>query len=172
MKIEICICHNINSVIVYILLTEIYLFSIYYLLGLCMVFLNFGSILVLVGLLCIRFCVEFIRPLIEMSTKQLEKCLDSGMCRVDTLIRLFFSRDSVKTYKDIPSFWRGSCCLFFSFLCCIICTIVCLFVLFIFSHDVVSLFSIYEFDCPSGIFRPSFKAVKNVPRYCQTSLRL
>ena len=27
---------------------------------------------------------------------------------------------------------------------------------FIFSHGVVSLFSIYEFDCPSGIFRPSF----------------
>ncbi|OPL33683.1 hypothetical protein AM593_04833, partial [Mytilus galloprovincialis] len=26
-------------------------------------------------------------------------------------------------------------------------------------HDVVSLFSIYEFDCPSGIFRPSFKTM-------------
>ena len=25
-----------------------------------------------------------------------------------------------------------------------------------FSHGVVSLFSVYEFDCPSGIFRPSF----------------
>ena len=36
------------------------------------------------------------------------------------------------------------------------CTIVCPFVLFIFSHGVVSLLSIYEFDCPSGIFRPSF----------------
>ena len=35
------------------------------------------------------------------------------------------------------------------------CTIVCLFDLFIFSHGVVSLFSIYEIDCPSGIFRPS-----------------
>ena len=35
------------------------------------------------------------------------------------------------------------------------CTIVCLFVFFIFSHGVVSLFSIYEFDCHSGIFRPS-----------------
>ena len=33
----------------------------------------------------------------------------------------------------------------------------CLFVLFSFSHGVVSLFSIYQFDCPSGIFRPSFK---------------
>ena len=53
------------------------------------------------------------------------------------------------------SFWWGSCCLFFSFLCCVMCTIVCLFVLFIFSHGVVSLFSIYEFDCPSDIFRPS-----------------
>ena len=27
---------------------------------------------------------------------------------------------------------------------------------FIFSHGVVSLFSIYEFDSPSGIFCPSF----------------
>ena len=26
----------------------------------------------------------------------------------------------------------------------------------ILSHVVVSLFSIFEFDCPSGIFRPSF----------------
>ena len=53
-----------------------------------------------------------------------------------------------------PSFWWGSCCLFFSFIFCVNCTIVCLFVLFIFSHGVVSLFSIYEFCCPSGIFRP------------------
>ena len=43
-----------------------------------------------------------------------------------------------------------------SFLCSVMCTIVCLFVLFLFSHGVVSLFSIYVFDCPSGIFRPSF----------------
>ena len=56
----------------------------------------------------------------------------------------------------IPSFWWGSCCLFFSFLCCFMCTNVCIFVFFIFSHDIVSLFSIYEFDCPSGIFRLSF----------------
>ena len=54
-----------------------------------------------------------------------------------------------------PSFWWGSCCLFFSFLCCVMCTIVCLFVIFIFSHGVFSLSSIYEFDCPFGIFRPS-----------------
>ena len=59
-----------------------------------------------------------------------------------------------------PSFWWGSCCLFsilfFSFLCCVMCTIVCLFVSFILSHGVVSLFLISEFDCPSGILRPSF----------------
>ena len=55
-----------------------------------------------------------------------------------------------------PSFWWGSCCLFCSFLCCVMCTIVCLFVFFIFSHGVVSLLSIYEFDCPSGMFRPYF----------------
>ena len=56
----------------------------------------------------------------------------------------------------IPSFWWGSCCLFFSFLCCVMCAIVCLFVFFIFSHGVVSLFQISEFYCPFGIFRPSF----------------
>ena len=39
-----------------------------------------------------------------------------------------------------PSFWWGSCCLFFSFLCCVVCTIVCLFVFFLFSHGVVSFF--------------------------------
>ena len=56
-----------------------------------------------------------------------------------------------------PSCWCGSCCLFFSFLCCVMCTIiVCLFVFvfLIFSHGGVSLFSICEFNCPSGIFRP------------------
>ena len=35
------------------------------------------------------------------------------------------------------------------------CSIVCLFVFFIFSHGVVRIFSIYVFDCPSGIFRSS-----------------
>ena len=38
-----------------------------------------------------------------------------------------------------PSFWRGSCCLFFSFLCCVMCTIVCVFLFYIFSQGVVSL---------------------------------
>ena len=56
----------------------------------------------------------------------------------------------------IPSFWWGLCCLL-CFLCCVMCTIVCLFVFFIFSHGVVSLFAIYEFDCPFGIVRPSFR---------------
>ena len=40
---------------------------------------------------------------------------------------------------------------------CVLLTI--LFVFFIFSHGVVSLFSIYEFDCPSGIFHPSFQMI-------------
>ena len=35
-------------------------------------------------------------------------------------------------------------------------TIICLLVFFFFSHGVVSLFFIYEFEYPSGIFRPSF----------------
>ena len=70
------------------------------------------------------------------------------------------------TCRDHPSFWWGSCCLFFSFLYCVMCTIVCLFVFFIFSHGVVSLFSIYDFDCPSGIFRPSFTLIrKKVKRF-------
>ena len=36
------------------------------------------------------------------------------------------------------------------------CTIVFCFVFFISSHVVVSLFSLYEFDCPSGVFRHFF----------------
>ena len=64
-----------------------------------------------------------------------------------------------------PSLWWGSCCLLFGFLCCVVCTIVCLFVFFIFSHGVVSLFSIYEFDCPYGIFRPSFKGRQLIQVY-------
>ena len=58
--------------------------------------------------------------------------------------------------ETTPSFCWGSCCLVFSFLCCVICTIIFLFVFFILSHGVVSLFSIYEFDCNANIFCPSF----------------
>ena len=36
-----------------------------------------------------------------------------------------------------------------------------LFVCLFFSHDVVSLFSISGFDCPSGIFRPSLSIFKS-----------
>ena len=62
------------------------------------------------------------------------------------------------TPEITPSFWWGSRCLFFSFSTLCHGTIVCLFVLFIFSHGVVSLFSIYEFDSPFGIFRPSLSS--------------
>ena len=55
-----------------------------------------------------------------------------------------------------PLVFGGVCVAYSLFLCCVMCAIVCLFVFFIFSHGVVSLFSIYEFDCPSGIFRPCF----------------
>ena len=59
--------------------------------------------------------------------------------------------------ESTPSFWWGSRCLVFRFLCCGFCAIICLFVfLFVAMHGVVSLYSINEFDCPSGIFRPSF----------------
>ena len=35
----------------------------------------------------------------------------------------------------------------------VVCTIICLFVFYFLSLGVVSLFSIYEFECPFGIFR-------------------
>ena len=71
-------------------------------------------------------------------------------------------------FNICDDFW-GSCCLFFSFLCCVMHTIFCLFVFFIFSHAVVSLFSIYEFECPSGNFRPSFidKNLQMLKWFCQ-----
>ena len=40
---------------------------------------------------------------------------------------------------------------------------------FICSHGVVSLFSIYEFDCPSGTFRPSFKYLLFARRFQRKS---
>ena len=55
-------------------------------------------------------------------------------------------------------FWWGLCCLFFSFLSCILCSIVCLIVFVYFSHGVVRLFSIFEFECSSGI---------NLARFCR-----
>ena len=61
-----------------------------------------------------------------------------------------------RAHEITPSFWWGTYCFVLSFLCCVMCTTICLFVFIIFSHGVVSLFSIYEFDCPSGIFRLSF----------------
>ena len=53
-----------------------------------------------------------------------------------------------------PRFWWDSCCLFFSFLCCIMCTIGCLFVFFIFSHGVVSLFRFMSLTVPLVSFVP------------------
>ena len=38
---------------------------------------------------------------------------------------------------------------------------ICFFVFLLFRHGVVSLFSIYEFDSSSGIFRPSFISIFN-----------
>ena len=40
-----------------------------------------------------------------------------------------------------------------------LCSIISLFVYFFYSHGVVSLFPIYEFQCPFGIFRPPFDVV-------------
>ena len=54
---------------------------------------------------------------------------------------------------NTPSFWWGSCCLFFSFYV-VSYVLFCLVLFFIFSHGVVSLFSIYEFDCPLLSFVP------------------
>ena len=60
-----------------------------------------------------------------------------------------------------PVFGWGSCCLVFRFLCCVLYTIICLFAFLFFSHGVVSLFSIFEFDCSSVIFRPSFIIIRS-----------
>ena len=68
------------------------------------------------------------------------------------------------------SIWWGSCCLVFSFLCCVFCTIICLFVFLFFSHGVVSLFSIYGFHSPSGIFRPSL--VENINYHILSCLHI
>ena len=48
----------------------------------------------------------------------------------------------------IPSFLWGSCCLLFSFLCCVMCTVVCRFV-FKFLAKVLSVY-----------FRPSFRGLR------------
>ena len=66
-------------------------------------------------------------------------------------------------------FWWGSCCLVFSFLCCVFCTIICRFVFLFFSHGVVGLFTIYDSDCPSGIFSPSFKEYLKISIDCWKS---
>ena len=66
------------------------------------------------------------------------------------------TKDTKQIFKLI-SFWWCSCCLFFSFQFCVLCTIICLFFFFFDSYGVVSLFSIYEFDCPSGVFRTTFR---------------
>ena len=50
-----------------------------------------------------------------------------------------------------PSCWWVSCCLVFSFLCRFLCTTVCLFACI---FGILS--SIYEFQCPSGIFDVQF----------------
>ena len=79
-----------------------------------------------------------------------------------------YTSKSIKDLLTLPEhlrsllvFWWGSCCLLFSFLCCVLCSIVCLFVFLSLSHVIVSLFSIYEFDCPFGIFRASFEIYKH-----------
>ena len=67
------------------------------------------------------------------------------------------------------SFWWGSCCLVFSFLrlCCVFCANMCLFVFLFVSHDVVSLFSIHVFDCPSDIFCSSFTVCLTAICHCR-----
>ena len=56
-------------------------------------------------------------------------------------------------------FWWDSCCLVFSFLCCLLYTyIFCLSFSFL-TMSLLKLFSIYEFECPSGIFRPTFRRI-------------
>ena len=52
-----------------------------------------------------------------------------------------------------PRFWWDSCCLVFSFLCCVLCTIICLFVFFF----LASLFLIYEHEYLSTLFSKEAK---------------
>ena len=57
-----------------------------------------------------------------------------------------------------PSFCWDSCFFVFKLVFYVVlCTII--LSVFLFSHDVVSLFSIYEFKCPSAIFLPSFSTI-------------
>ena len=56
---------------------------------------------------------------------------------------------------EIPNFRWGSFCADFGFVV-VLWTVVCLFVLFVLSHVVFSLFSTNEFECPFGIIRLSF----------------
>ena len=74
---------------------------------------------------------------------------------ISQLIRYSRACLPFRSTRDPPQFLMGFVllCLWFSMLCCLHSYLsICLF---IFSHGVVSLLSIYEFDCPSGIFRPS-----------------
>ena len=58
--------------------------------------------------------------------------------------------------RSPPVYVGVSVALVISIICCVLCTIICLFVFFFFSHFIVSLFSIYEFDCPAVLFSPLF----------------
>lgn len=58
--------------------------------------------------------------------------------------------------RDHPKFW-----LVFQFLCCVLCGVVCLFVFFLSTMTVSVYLSIYECDCPSGIFRSAFIIINN-----------
>ena len=99
-----------------------------------------------------RDCVLHLKQLLLLSKTQYLKG--------NTLFTKFTDTVYLSSAPEIkPSFWWSSCCLVFSFLCCVMCAIICLFVFFIFSHGVVSLYSIYEFDSPSVFISPLFSVI-------------
>ena len=75
---------------------------------------------------------------------------------VIVIVLIFCTLLTLPEHFRSPSVFGGG--LVLSFLCCVLCAITCLIVFLFFNHGVVSLFSIYEFERPSDIFRLSFES--------------
>ena len=97
---------------------------------------------------------------------------ENNVRKIEMFRRVPHEEQDLLTLPGHLRFWWGSCSSIFSSLCCFLFTFICLFHFFISRHGVVRLFSINEFDCPSGIFRPSFLALPIVLRYVKTVRRL
>ena len=78
---------------------------------------------------------------------------------------------NLSEHLRLPLFFDGVRVAYSLVFYVVMCTFVCLLVFMIFSHGVVILFSIYEFDCPSGIVRPSFMTEVVSSKRCAISGR-